>query len=107
MRLLALSVLLVAVSSAFAQSQLGTGAINGTVRDPRGDAVPDAVVTVVNTHTDLTRKTVTGSAGQFSVPVLPPGDYTVRIEKEGFSTLEEKDVVVTVGANASVIGTLK
>jgi len=98
MRLRTFLLTLLFVSSAFAQSQLGTGAINGMVKDPHGDAVPEAAVAVVNTQTGLTRKTVTGSAGQFSVPVLPPGDYTVRIEKAGFATQEQKNVVVTVGA---------
>src|SRR5215831_12288513 len=107
MRLRTFLLVLLFVSSAFAQSQLGAGAINGTVRDSRGDAVPAATITVVNTQTNLTRKTVTRSAGQFNVLVLPPGDYTVRIEKEGFATQEQKNVAVAVGASASVIATLQ
>src|SRR5207253_6375511 len=92
---------------AYGQSQLGTGAINGTVKDPRGDVVPGAAVTVVNTETGSTRDTASGSAGQFSVLVLPPGDYTVRVEKEGFNKLEQTHVVVTVGASTSVIAKLE
>src|SRR5215510_3446418 len=107
MRLHTFLLVLLFMSSAFAQSQLGAGAINGTVRDSRGDAVPAATITVVNTQTNLTRKTVTDSAGQFNVVVLPPGDYTVRIEKEGFATQEQKNVAVAVGASASVIATLQ
>ena len=36
--------------TAFGQSELGTGAINGKVRDPQGDAVDGAAVTVVNSR---------------------------------------------------------
>jgi len=93
--------------TAYGQSQLGTGAINGTVKDPHGDVVPGAAVTVVNTETGSTRDTVSGSAGQFSVLVLPPGDYTIRVEKEGFNKLEQTNVVVTVGAGTSVIAKLE
>ena len=90
-----------------AQSQLGTGAITGTVSDPSGASVLDAQVTVLNNETGLARRTTTGSAGQFSVPVLPPGNYTVHIETPGFAILEQKDVVVHVGANAAVIAKLQ
>ena len=107
MRLHNFLLVLLFVSSAFAQSQLGAGAINGTVKDSHGDAVPAVTITVVNTQTNLTRKTVTGTAGQFDVPVLPSGDYTVRIEKEGFAVQEQKNVAVTVGASVSVIATLQ
>src|SRR5258708_14387078 len=102
-----LASLLVIGMTAYAQSQLGTGAINGTVKDPRGDALQGAAITVTNVDPGLTRTTVTGSAGQFTVPVLPSGDYSVRISKDGFAVLEQKDVVVTVGASASVIATLR
>src|SRR5947209_1425132 len=102
-----LAILLVIGVTASGQSQLGTGAINGTVKDPRGDVVPGAAITVMNTETGLTRDTVSGSAGQFSVLVLPPGDYTVRVEKEGFNKLEQAHVVVTVGASTSVIAKLE
>jgi len=102
-----LAILLVIGVTASGQSQLGTGAINGTVKDPRGDVVPGAAITVMNTETGLTRDTVSGSAGQFSVLVLPPGDYNVRVEKEGFNKLEQTHVVVTVGASTSVIAKLE
>ena len=101
------AVCLLTVKLCLAQSELGTGAINGEVSDPGGRSVVDAAVTVVNTETGLTRRTTTGSGGQFSVPVLPPGNYSVRIEKPGFAVLEWKDLVVNVGSSASVIATLK
>ncbi len=101
------AVCLLTLKLCLAQSQLGTGAINGEVSDPSGKSVAAAVVTVVNTETELTRKTTTSSAGQFSVPVLPPGNYSVRIEKPGFAVLEWKHLVVNVGSSASVIATLK
>lgn len=73
----------------WAQSQLGTGAISGAVTDSAGMAVPEASVTVTNTGTGLVRRITTEGAGLFSVPVLPIGQYVVRVEKSGFSTWEQ------------------
>ena len=87
---------------AMAQVQLGTGAISGAVTDPSGQVIPDAVVTITNADTGLTRTVNTTGAGVFTVPVLPPGTYTVRVEKSGFSTLEQKGVVVSVGGTATL-----
>jgi hypothetical protein len=93
--------LLVVSSAAFAQSQLGAGAIAGTVQDSSGANVPDAQVTISQADTGLVRNMTSGVAGQFMAPVLPTGVYHVRIMKKGFSTLEQDGVVVNVGATAT------
>ena len=55
-----------------AQTQLGTGAITGTVEDPSGRLIEDAKITVTNVDTGLNREIVSTSNGSFTVPVLPP-----------------------------------
>lgn len=85
-----------------AQSQLGTGAISGVAQDATSRAVLGAKVIVTGKDTGLTRETTTGAGGGFVVPVVPPGGYSVRISQEGFSTVEQDNVVVTVGATATV-----
>jgi len=85
-----------------AQSQLGTGAISGTVTDPSGKIVTDANVTVTNTGTGMVRTAVTTGAGTFTVPVLPTGEYQIRVEKAGFSTLEQKGLIVNVGSTTTL-----
>src|SRR5271157_1541507 len=97
---------LVAIA-AFAQSQLGTGAISGVVRDPSGGAVPGAKVTVTNTETGLARQIESNDAGQFMAPVLPPGRYKLLVGKEGFAQLETSDIDVSVGGTATMSLTLK
>lgn len=67
----------------------------------------DASVTVRNLDTQLTRSTVSGAAGAFSVPVLPIGTYSVAVAHLGFRTSEQKNVVVSVGASATVIAKLE
>jgi hypothetical protein len=104
---LLLSIFAIAALPALAQSQLGTGAISGTVEDASGSAVIDAQVTITNVETGLVRQLVSGSGGQFAAPVLPPGTYKLRVTKPGFAALEESDIVVNVGGTATVTAALK
>jgi len=85
-----------------AQSQLGTGAISGTVTDPSNRVVAGAIVTVTNTGTGMVRTVETSGVGLFTVPVLPTGEYSVKVEAPGFTTLEQKGVVVNVGGTATL-----
>src|SRR5579863_2409339 len=102
-----LSIFAIAALSALAQSQLGTGAISGTVQDASGGAVTDAQVTITNVETGLVRQLVSGAGGQFTAPVLPPGTYKLRVTKPGFAALEESDIVVNVGGTATLAAALK
>jgi outer membrane receptor protein involved in Fe transport len=79
-RLLVLS--LVLISAAFAQ--VGSGTIRGTVLDNTQAAIPNAQVTVTHVQTNIPRQTTTTSSGIFSVPALPPGEYTLAVEFQGF-----------------------
>lgn len=98
---------LLLASSLLAQSQLGTGALGGTVQDASGQVVPGAKVIVTSKSTGLIREAETGPAGTFHVPVLPPGNYRAQVSKEGFATLDVPDVLVTVGSTATVIAKLQ
>lgn len=68
--------------------------IQGTVMDPKGNAVPGAKVTVTNQETGVARDTVASEEGFYRVSELPPGEYTVTIEAAGFKKSTSKDVVV-------------
>ncbi len=90
-----------------AQSQLTTGAISGTVQDINGGVVGGATVTVLNEETNLTRTITTNDDGLFNAQVLPLGNYTVKVEKAGFSALEQKNVQVNVGRTTTLIPVLQ
>lgn len=83
--------------SLFAQSERGT--ITGAVRDASGAVVPAAKVTVTNSATNVTVNATTNDQGEFTVPSLQPGTYTVRVEKQGFRPSEEKGLSVDAGSN--------
>src|SRR5262249_16595778 len=59
-------------------------------------------LTLTNTSTGLVRNVVTSSAGQFNMPVLPPGEYKLRVEQPGFAALEQEGIIVTVGSTITL-----
>jgi hypothetical protein len=87
---------------AAAQSQLGAGAVSGTIEDANGGAIPGAVVIITNQATALTRTATTTDGGQFNFPALQPDTYIVTVEKQGFSRIEQRDVQVTVGRTVTL-----
>src|SRR5262245_1939663 len=95
---LTLAILALGAATGRAQSQLGSGSLSGVVADTSGGVGPDAGVAVTNNGTGEVRRTTTGTSGQFTVPVLPTGEHTVRVGKTGFVTAELKNVTVTVGS---------
>ena len=107
-RLLTVVILLTAwVATAWAQTQ---GGISGLVTDSSGGAIPGATVTVTNTATGGTRNTTTNAEGLYTFPSLPPGNYELKVELQGFKTAEvsafkvdvqqtvRRDVALEVGA---------
>jgi hypothetical protein len=77
-------------------AQTESGTLTGTVADSAAAVVPGATVTVMNTATGETRKTVTNGSGVFSIPALPPGPYTVDAAAKGFEG-DTTTVTLSVG----------
>ncbi len=61
-----------------------TGSIVGQVTDLSGGAVPGAKVVVKGVETGVERPTTTTAEGYYSMPSLPPAEYTVSVEYTGF-----------------------
>lgn len=102
-----LTIIVLLASTCWAQSQLGTGAISGQVRDSSGGSVPEAQITILQHETGLTRKLKSNEQGQFHAPVLPVGLYRLEVAKPGFATLEQDGIHVEVGATANVSAVLR
>src|SRR5713226_2884446 len=94
-------------SGAALDAQTFRGAILGTVLDQSQAPIPGAQVTAKNQGTGLARSTVTDDAGNYHLPELPLGDYTVTVEKEGFGPVTQNDVRVGVAAERRVDVTLR
>src|ERR1051325_882672 len=94
--------LICSVASAPVLGQTEQAAITGTVTDPSGAAVPEAIVTVTNTSTQVSSKTQTNSLGYYNVPYLPIGEYSLKVEKPGFKAGVVAHVVLQVNLIATV-----
>jgi len=90
--------LAVFATSAFAQE----ATIVGTVTDPSGAAVPNVSITVTNVDTGIERTLTTSNQGEFVVPDLHIGHYTVRAQAAGFKPVEQKGLVLAVGDRTRV-----
>src|SRR5262245_1354100 len=82
-------------TSAEAQFQITTGAIQGSVLDSTGGVLPGVDVTVVNVQTNLTQSALTDSSGRFAFLQLPPGRYKATFRLSGFSTIEQDEIDLT------------
>ena len=70
------------------------GIIVGTVTDPTGATLPAATVMVTSTETQVSQSVVTSATGDYSVPYLVNGTYTIHVEYPGFRTAVINQVVV-------------
>ena len=85
--------------SAFAQSPSSRPslAISGSVRDPSDAAIVSAQVTLVGPDQITVHEVMTDARGGFRVDKLPPGDYRLEVQKEGF---RKTAISITLGAKA-------
>jgi carboxypeptidase family protein len=84
-------------TAAFTQT---TASIQGTITDSSGAALSGAKVVVKSTAQRIERTTQTGSGGNYEVPALPPGGYSVEVEMSGFQTQLANNVVLEVSQNS-------
>jgi hypothetical protein len=96
---LAIACLLLTGAFAWAQ-ETTTGSIAGKVVDAQGLAVPGATVTV--TTPQGPRTFVTDSNGAFFAPYLTPGLYAIKVELQGFRTLDRQNIEVRLGQRMEI-----
>lgn len=88
-------------------AQQTLGALNGTVLDSSGAAIPDATVTVRNAQTNLERTTTSQENGFFQIFNLPIGTYSVKVTHEGFDTTEITAIGIQEASATTVNVSLK
>src|SRR6266853_1190551 len=93
-RALLLSLLVFGISSqAFGQN----ATVVGTITDPSGAAVANAIITITHVETGQAYHLTSNGDGQYVAPDLPIGHYNIKVEATGFKTAEQKGVVLQVG----------
>lgn len=78
------------------------GTISGAVTDPSGAVIPGAQIVVKETETGTINKTQSDAAGQYVVPFLLPGNYTVTATAKGFETLTRQGITLQAQAHPIV-----
>ncbi len=102
-RLIVIFSLITVLSLALAPAwgQTGAGVVSGTVRDPSGQIVPGANVTITDTETNISRTAKTSDVGIYYFGAIPRGPYTMVVKKEGFKTWTST-LVLEVGQTVNV-----
>ncbi|MCI0389717.1 MAG: carboxypeptidase-like regulatory domain-containing protein [Acidobacteria bacterium] len=72
------------------------GSILGQITDSSGSAVPGARVKVTNEETNTTVTAQSNTDGNYNVPFLLPGRYSVTVESQGFKKAVRSQIIVQV-----------
>jgi len=74
--------------------------ITGVLKDQSGGVLPGVTLTARNAETGLTRTALSGPDGEYRVPALPPGTYTLSAELAGFTKEERSGIVLIIDQTA-------
>ena len=90
----------VSASTILAQSSSGT--FLGTVRDSTGAIIPGATISILNQETGFRREIVSNSAGEYELPYVPLGNYTVTCKSKGFKSVDRTGINLQVDQKAKL-----
>ncbi len=82
------------------------GVFLGTVSDKTGSVISGATVKITSQGTGVSREAKTDDTGHYLVPLLPVGNYTIRVNSQGFKTVEQTDIRLQVNEQREVDFTL-
>jgi hypothetical protein len=74
-----------------------TAEIVGTVSDQAGSVIPGATIAVTNKGTGDVRAVKSGSTGDFDIPLLPPGNYSITVTLTSFKKYEVPNITLAAG----------
>lgn len=107
-RVCCLATLFLVATMTSASAQITSeGSLRGVVRDPQGGVLPGATITATSPTVAGIRSAVSDTLGDFRLIDLPPGEYTVVAELQGFSKVSRPGIVIRAGLNVSVDFTLQ
>ena len=98
-------VVLLAAANALAQTS-AAGSIRGYARDTTGAVLPGVTVTATSASVPGSRVVTTDAEGIYRLLDLPPADYSVTFELEGFTKLVRDGLAVRAGGNVPLDASL-
>jgi hypothetical protein len=96
---------LICVYAPAARGQAINATLSGRILDSSGGSVSKAKVTIASASTGFARTVQSSDAGEYFIPALPAGEYTVTVEFTGFGK-QSKHVILQVGQSAELDFTL-
>lgn len=91
---------LLIAAPAFAQMTV-TGTVSGTVKDPTGDLVAGASVSLISENTGDTRNVTSNDLGVFNFIAVQPDTYTLKIEHAGFKAFHRTGLAVSANEHVA------
>ena len=92
--------------SANGQVSSTTGAIVGTVTDNSAAVMPGVSITVSGAAMMGQRTVTTGPDGQYRIPALSPGVYTLNFSMTSFGSIVHEGINISVGFTATINATM-
>jgi hypothetical protein len=83
-------------------AQVASAELSGSVVDPTGSAIANAKIIATNTGTGRAHETVTSATGNFLIPLLPPGEYSVSAEASGFRKVVQRALTLQINQQANL-----
>jgi hypothetical protein len=83
-------------------AQYDNGSVVGTVRDSSGAPIPNATVAITNNATAIKTTTRTDGSGDYEVPTLKVGTYTIQASAPNFADAVAQNITVSVGARERI-----
>lgn len=84
-----------------------TAQVTGQIADATGAVIPGAEVTITNVETGFNRKAASNDEGYYTVPLLPPGNYRITVQKEGFKPIAQENTRLAVEQTARLDFTME
>src|SRR5258706_15477791 len=79
-----------------------SGSLRGTASDPQGAVLPGVAISVSSATVPGVRTATTDQRGDFRVLDLPPGEYTVTAELDGFARFVRTPIAISAGLNVTI-----
>ena len=94
--------LLLVLPALGAYAQYDNGSLVGSIHDASGAVIPNVNVTVTNNATGIVSNEITNASGDYEVPSLRYGIYTVSAKAAGFADAVARDITISVGARVRI-----
>lgn len=78
-------------------AQVSTANVSGEVEDASGARLPTVVIKLLNLQTGNENAATTGESGEFLIPGVLPGLYSMQVQREGFAAVHLTGLTLNVG----------